>query len=284
MSRPGAQRTESERADHPPSKGEKITAKAHGGTIDIEGVTVAQVDDKVRLQKVETWFDPMEMFRQIAPKGIVNKQVINSKVSPSDALDNVPDNNGVKIAEEHNSKPSASEHQADPAPESVIPKDISDSTGLAADAYVPHQGTKDAQPELAAPQAESAKATEATASSVPPAEAHDAVQVHPGHTPATPAEHIFKTAETHGTNMPIARADGAAEQTSALAVQHTGTDDLSAAAAAAQPELPKQMEEAVAPAAGEAVAVPPHDHETRMTHEEMSRISPAECPFLMNRE
>lgn len=56
-----------------------VTAKAHGGTIDIQGVTVAQVDDKVRLQKVETWFDPMEMFRQIAPNGIVNKGVKKPK-------------------------------------------------------------------------------------------------------------------------------------------------------------------------------------------------------------
>lgn len=57
------------------SKGERITAKAHKGPIDIEGVTVAQVDDQVRLQKVETWFDPLEMFRQIAPNGVVNKEV-----------------------------------------------------------------------------------------------------------------------------------------------------------------------------------------------------------------
>ena len=49
----------------PSSKGEKITAEAHGGPIDIEGVTVALVDDQLRLQDVETWFDPMEMFRQI---------------------------------------------------------------------------------------------------------------------------------------------------------------------------------------------------------------------------
>ncbi|KAF1991597.1 hypothetical protein K402DRAFT_322458 [Aulographum hederae CBS 113979] len=62
-------------------KGEKITAKAHGGAIDIEGVTVANVDDKVRLQAVHTWFDPLEMFRQIAPKGIVNKEVVPHRVN-----------------------------------------------------------------------------------------------------------------------------------------------------------------------------------------------------------
>lgn len=49
--------------------------------IDIQGVTVAKVNDKVQLQKVETWFDPLEMFRQIAPKGIVNKEVVPPKTS-----------------------------------------------------------------------------------------------------------------------------------------------------------------------------------------------------------
>jgi len=68
-------------------KGEKVTAKAHGGTIDIQGVTVATVDDKVRLRKVETWFDPMEMFRQIAPKGVINKEIVSEK-EKSDSSEN----------------------------------------------------------------------------------------------------------------------------------------------------------------------------------------------------
>jgi hypothetical protein len=55
------------------SKGEKVTAKAHGGRIEIQGITVAKVDEKLRLQSVETWFDPMEMFRQIAANGAVTK-------------------------------------------------------------------------------------------------------------------------------------------------------------------------------------------------------------------
>ena len=55
------------------SKGEKVTAKAHGGLIEIQGITVAKVDEKIRLQSVETWFDPMEMFRQIAAHGTVSK-------------------------------------------------------------------------------------------------------------------------------------------------------------------------------------------------------------------
>ena len=47
------------------SKGEKVRVKAHGGPIDVRGVTVAKVNDKVQLQSVETWFDPLEMFRQV---------------------------------------------------------------------------------------------------------------------------------------------------------------------------------------------------------------------------
>ncbi|OCK85442.1 hypothetical protein K432DRAFT_439311 [Lepidopterella palustris CBS 459.81] len=73
------------------NKGDKVTAKAHGGPIDIEGVTVATVDDKVRLQQVQTWFDPLEMFRQIAPNGVVNKEIVPKKIeATSDAEGNVP--------------------------------------------------------------------------------------------------------------------------------------------------------------------------------------------------
>ncbi|KAJ7841867.1 hypothetical protein B0H13DRAFT_1719376 [Mycena leptocephala] len=48
-------------------KGERVTITAHGRVLNIEGVTVASVNDKLQLQKVETWFDPMEMFRQMGP-------------------------------------------------------------------------------------------------------------------------------------------------------------------------------------------------------------------------
>lgn len=69
------------------NKGEKVTAKAHGGAIDIQGVTVATVNDKVQLQSVRTWFDPMDMFRQIAPHGVVKKEEVAKDLSPADALE-----------------------------------------------------------------------------------------------------------------------------------------------------------------------------------------------------
>lgn len=65
----------------------KVTAKAHGGPIDIQGVTVATVNDKVQLQSVRTWFDPMDMFRQIAPNGAVKKETVDNNMAPADVVD-----------------------------------------------------------------------------------------------------------------------------------------------------------------------------------------------------
>lgn len=64
-----------------------MTAKAHGGSIDIQGVTVATVNDKLQLQSVRTWFDPMDMFRQIAPDGVVKKDAVDKSLTPGDAID-----------------------------------------------------------------------------------------------------------------------------------------------------------------------------------------------------
>lgn len=47
---------------------------------------------------------------------------------------------------------------------------------------------------------------------------------------------------------------------------------------------PKTMEKAIEPQGGEAVVAEAGSEETIMTHEEMSRMTTAECPFLMNRE
>lgn len=47
---------------------------------------------------------------------------------------------------------------------------------------------------------------------------------------------------------------------------------------------PKDMETALQPQPGEAVAAPADSSETHRTHEEMSKISAVETPFLMNRE
>lgn len=66
-------------------KSQLVTAKAHGGPIDIQGISIATVDDQARIQKIETWFDPLEMFRQIAPDGIVTKEKIITQLDGSEA-------------------------------------------------------------------------------------------------------------------------------------------------------------------------------------------------------
>lgn len=81
------------------NKGEKVTAKAHGGPIDIEGVTVATVNEKVQLQSVRTWFDPMEMFRQIDPEGKVRKEEMKKGVSAADQVEEQQGEAGVRVSE-----------------------------------------------------------------------------------------------------------------------------------------------------------------------------------------
>jgi hypothetical protein len=52
--------------------------KAHGGLIDIEGVVVAKVNEKLQLEKIDVWFDPMSMFRQMKdPQGA--KEALDKK-------------------------------------------------------------------------------------------------------------------------------------------------------------------------------------------------------------
>ncbi|KAF7299738.1 hypothetical protein HMN09_00979600 [Mycena chlorophos] len=46
-------------------KGERVKVPAHGGVLDIEGVTVALVNDSLQLQKIETWYDPNALFREM---------------------------------------------------------------------------------------------------------------------------------------------------------------------------------------------------------------------------
>ena len=48
----------------------------HGDTIDVEGLAVAKVNDKLQLEKVDIWFDPTEMFRQMDPTGDAKKELL----------------------------------------------------------------------------------------------------------------------------------------------------------------------------------------------------------------
>lgn len=58
------------------SKGDKVTIKAHNESLDIQGVTVAKVNDKLQVTSLETWFDPVELFNQMRPSK-ETMQVVN---------------------------------------------------------------------------------------------------------------------------------------------------------------------------------------------------------------
>jgi hypothetical protein len=300
------------------SKGEKITAKAHGGVIDIQGVTVATVDEAVRLQAVDTWFDPLEMFRQIAPGGIVNKQIMNRKVEPEHALDTaeLSQNDGIQIAEQHNGESSeqhnndgikiaeqhngeSSEHANDPAPEHVIPKHISNGTGEAADAFVPHHGadTEKAAEHMPADPTDPAQEIIASAAmggadaelSKPASNFEDASTTSNTNTD-TVNEESSAPIEPSGASISESRAtqteqpDTGIDESRATGTYNAIDEHLEKSAEEVHPH-PRDMEEAVDPAPGQAVAAPADSLETKMTHEEMSRLGSAgECPFLMNRE
>ncbi|KAE8352505.1 hypothetical protein BDV28DRAFT_124505 [Aspergillus coremiiformis] len=46
-------------------RGDKVRVEAHGGLIDIQGIVIANVNEKLQLENIDVWFDPMDMFRQI---------------------------------------------------------------------------------------------------------------------------------------------------------------------------------------------------------------------------
>ncbi|KAI7371924.1 hypothetical protein KC328_g17445, partial [Hortaea werneckii] len=259
-------------------KGEKVVAKAHGGPIEIFGVTVAKVDDKVRLQELDTWFDPLDMFRQIAPKGIVNKENMNRKVDPESALDVdshyvpseskvaqpeqpngqakatepahpisatqpnneaiIPGHDGVKIAEESN------QPGKEPlAPEEVLPTHVSNSTGQRADAFVPHQGADTSKP---------------------------ASESNPSDT-TTPATTVVESAATHGADaklehpesnfhdaheqQPIEGADSSGAGAAAVAAEKKSPDHQSIYTSAVTGNISDRM----VPAVDESATTGVHD-------------------------
>lgn len=47
--------------------GDTVTIKAHGQQLDIQGITVAKLDDELRVTSLETFFDGKDMFEQMKP-------------------------------------------------------------------------------------------------------------------------------------------------------------------------------------------------------------------------
>jgi hypothetical protein len=246
------------------SKGEKVTAKAHGRLIDIEGVTVASVDDKVRLQAIQTWMDPLEMFRQIAPQGIVNRQAMNRELDKELALDEDASANS-------NSNPDDPTTQQPKAPETATAQ-------TPAQTIITTAATQGPTPQTSHPPSNAPTTTTfLPPTTTPPRTAS---------TPTDPTRSISSSSVT-GAEEPTPRTTTTTTTTTdesrAAGVYDALDAHLERAAELVHPQ-PKDVEQDVRPAAGEAVVAEAGSEETRRTHEEMGRLGVGECPFLMNRE
>ncbi|SMY23243.1 unnamed protein product [Zymoseptoria tritici ST99CH_1A5] len=273
------------------NKGEKVTAKAHGGLIDIEGVTIAEVDDKIRMQAIRTYMDPLEMFRQIAPEGVVRKETMKRDVDPDIALGDGLGSDEKNDVREHDS-PSGT--QLDNASDTTVKPETADEGPLSGQiSGSDHTLASHAQDDHGA-------------ASTTPTEAPTDADPNPPSTAAPAAEAIISAAASQPKEMPIAHpSSNAKEVTQTLPPagipsstastprdplpSNTSHDDQNAARDHIDVYL-EQPAERIHPEghevlpAGKALAAPADGIETRIAHEEMSRMSGAECPFLQNRE
>lgn len=46
-----------------------MRVKAHGETLSIEGLLVAKVNDKLQIQSIDVWYDPMSLFNEVTKNG-----------------------------------------------------------------------------------------------------------------------------------------------------------------------------------------------------------------------
>ena len=208
---------------------------------------MATVDDKVRLQKVETWFDPMEMFRQISPNGVVNRQIVPKKA------DNESTSSEPTKQEEGQSPPAKA--GADNTTE--LPSRTSSLSESSGWTKVSEQA-----PSAAAAAGTTAPATEETSTKLTDSAAAAVITAEDGSSKEAIKEQVAQLEASKADGMRPTEAEGVTTTTQA----------------------PNDMEKAVQPGPGESVVAPASSEEARKTHEEMSKVTPMECPFLMNQE
>ena len=263
------------------SKGEKISAKAHGGPIDVQGLTVAHVDEGLRVQKLETWFDPLAMFRQIAPDGIVNKEVVDAKVLAS------------KEALPLHSTATTSE-QDTPAH-----KDFNRHLPLTGESHGGDVASDFPLPSRE-PQVVSAVAMPLDASASDKIDTidqqHIALQVQAGPTEHTPTEHgdlslLTETSLLNGSNNLLETLEVPSQSTplDEPAAKKLRTEDsadsmpvdsASSAGATTIPTLIEPRKETKDQQTYKAYATSAGGREAKFTYDEMSKITSTECPFL----
>lgn len=234
-------------------------------------MTVAQVDDQVRLQKVETWFDPLEMFRQIAPNGIVNKEI-----QPTAKIDETENDCHEEITGETD--------EFKKAYQEVTSSEADRNAKLIGEIDVAKVGSQTEATENSNEAKE--RAREEVKEKLHGAEEvfQDSVQGNEGEV-VEAAKNLPEGAintyshtkreleeESKYTEDNVIESSKSRDQTKHSLINAGLSSDFS-----------KGKLEAT-PSPGDALAAAPTSEETKLVHEEMSKISAAECPFLMNKE
>lgn len=257
------------------SKGEKVTAKAHGGAIDITGITIATVDEAVRLRDVNTYFDPLEMFRQIAPNGIVNKQVVDKRIDPSAALDiEVPSQDGLKLAQAHSSN-----HPNESQPANTTTTSDAHTDSASTSATCPVSGASMSAALSAGCPVMSAM--QPNMIGVPASGSEGKGKNEPSDTGSIPRS-AYSSSVT-GNEEDRMSANNKIDYSRVAGVHDHVDEHLEDSAAEVHPH-PHTMEQSVKPVIGDAAVTGPRSQETKLTHDEMSSITENEEPLLMNRE
>jgi hypothetical protein len=257
------------------SKGEKVTAKAHGGAIDITGITIATVDDAVRLQEVNTYFDPMEMFRQIAPNGIVNRQIVDKRIDPSTALDDeVPSQDGVKLAQAH-----SSEHPNESRPAKTTSTSDTKTNYTSTSGTCPVSGASMSAALSAGCPVMSAM-QQTTISSPASSSEGEWVKV------SNDKDGLVRSAQSSSVTGDVEQrmsASNKIDYSKDAGVYDHVDEHLESSGSQVHPH-PHTMEQSVKPVRGDAIVADSQSEETKRTHDEMSSVTKDEEPLLMNRE
>lgn len=213
---------------------------------------MATVNDKVQLQSVQTWFDPLEMFRQIAPNGIVNKELV------------VPE-------------------QTDATNDEPTRPDQSDSTNHAATDAT--GGEKPAAPHVppAAEPSEAPRADPVDDTAPPTARLPVSGTPLPAATPTPPPTEIpislTVPAGSQGKEIKIAlRITVSDSGVTVNGVESAAGTDLKVATPG--PATSGESSSSFSAEPYSAVGAPVDAAETQAAHREMSRITPMECPFM----
>lgn len=269
--------------------------KKHGGVIDIEGVTTATVNDKIQLQKVHTWFDPMEMFRQMAPQGIVNKVAMTGPVSEETGEETIENAKAQPVQEVQSGA-----QEPSLCPVVHVPASMADK--------IPNPHTARAEPVTAAiANIEAALASlKALNIRLPSGDAKQSSDgtIKNGEAHQSNGGAVKESDAKQSSGEPVKDDSAPAAKQSIYSSGVTGKEEVNpeqVAAEASKPDedmvdqfhdapseqvhpFPKDVENSLKPAAGEAVVAAPDSEEAKKTYEELSTFGAAEKPFLLNRE